>query len=470
MTTSSPMLALAPGTTTVPGTGANTGPDLLPRHPPPRLAAHRRRSRCSSPTAACAATSTSPAPAARGRWIPAASPSCLPTAPGTTAPPPGSTSPGSAATATRSATWHGPPRKTGCANHSSPPAPGSSSPTTSAAPSTNLSASASWTPACRSFRSCKAGRSPTTCAAPTCYERRGINLTAEPLVGLGSVCRRQATAEVHTLITALRERGITRLHGFGFKIAGPYPVAATCWPPPTRWPGPSPPAATPRCPAARPGTSTAPTAPATPTSGTTQYAPRSPSQRSHPARPVQHRRRCRPDDHLRRLRAIVAMGCRYCASPGPVTATSAGSITSGRPPDAPTRPPARRPADHRSAHRRTPALGLHPRHARPGDLQSVRQPPHRGLPVLRRDLPPRRLPAHPLRPHRRQRRPRNRRHPPGRVRHLHRPLVRPVHTRAIRHHTCTDRARCTCRPEPCHARRDATTCEHGQPTGLLRPS
>jgi hypothetical protein len=52
------------------------------------------------------------------------------------------------------------------------------------------------------------------------YEHAGINLAAEPLVGLGSVCRRQATGQVHALITVLHERGITRLHGFGFKIAG----------------------------------------------------------------------------------------------------------------------------------------------------------------------------------------------------------------------------------------------------------
>jgi len=52
------------------------------------------------------------------------------------------------------------------------------------------------------------------------YEHAGINLAAEPLVGLGSVCRRQATGQIHTLISVLHERGITRLHGFGFKIAG----------------------------------------------------------------------------------------------------------------------------------------------------------------------------------------------------------------------------------------------------------
>jgi hypothetical protein len=38
-----------------------------------------------------------------------------------------------------------------------------------------------------------------------------------------------------------------------------------------------------------------------------------------------------------------------------------------------------------------------------------------------------------------------------------------VHTRTVTKHTCTNRKRCDCRPQPCHARRDAPTCEHGQP-------
>ncbi|WP_431883813.1 replication initiator [Micromonospora gifhornensis] len=38
-----------------------------------------------------------------------------------------------------------------------------------------------------------------------------------------------------------------------------------------------------------------------------------------------------------------------------------------------------------------------------------------------------------------------------------------VHTRTIKRHTCTNRRRCDCRAEPCHARRDAGLCEHGQP-------
>jgi hypothetical protein len=52
------------------------------------------------------------------------------------------------------------------------------------------------------------------------YAAAGIDLAAEPLVGLGSVCRRQATAEARQIITALHARGITRLHGFGVKILG----------------------------------------------------------------------------------------------------------------------------------------------------------------------------------------------------------------------------------------------------------
>jgi hypothetical protein len=52
------------------------------------------------------------------------------------------------------------------------------------------------------------------------YAAAVIDLTAEPLVGLGSVCRRQATGEAQQIITALHQRGITRLHGFGVKILG----------------------------------------------------------------------------------------------------------------------------------------------------------------------------------------------------------------------------------------------------------
>ena len=47
------------------------------------------------------------------------------------------------------------------------------------------------------------------------------------------------------------------------------------------------------------------------------------------------------------------------------------------------------------------------------------------------------------------------------------PSFGPVHTRPVRQHTCTDRTRCTCRPGPCHPRRDAVTCDHGRPAACF---
>lgn len=51
------------------------------------------------------------------------------------------------------------------------------------------------------------------------YTRAGIDLTREPVVGLGSVCRRQATSEAVAIVTTLAGYGL-RLHGFGFKTLG----------------------------------------------------------------------------------------------------------------------------------------------------------------------------------------------------------------------------------------------------------
>jgi hypothetical protein len=48
----------------------------------------------------------------------------------------------------------------------------------------------------------------------------GVDLTTAPLVGVGSVCRRQSTAEVADILTALHRAGVTRLHGFGVKTQG----------------------------------------------------------------------------------------------------------------------------------------------------------------------------------------------------------------------------------------------------------
>lgn len=51
------------------------------------------------------------------------------------------------------------------------------------------------------------------------YQRAGIDLTTEPVVGVGSVCRRQATAEIAALIATLAADGLA-LHGFGVKADG----------------------------------------------------------------------------------------------------------------------------------------------------------------------------------------------------------------------------------------------------------
>ena len=47
-----------------------------------------------------------------------------------------------------------------------------------------------------------------------------VDLTTLPLVGVGSVCRRQATGEAGRILDALHSMGLHRLHGFGFKILG----------------------------------------------------------------------------------------------------------------------------------------------------------------------------------------------------------------------------------------------------------
>jgi hypothetical protein len=42
------------------------------------------------------------------------------------------------------------------------------------------------------------------------------------------------------------------------------------------------------------------------------------------------------------------------------------------------------------------------------------------------------------------------------------PSFGPVHSRPVRQHTCADRSRCICRPQPCRARRDPGRCPHGR--------
>lgn len=51
------------------------------------------------------------------------------------------------------------------------------------------------------------------------YAARGICLESLPLVGVGSICRRQGTREAVDILAALAGEGL-RLHGFGFKQKG----------------------------------------------------------------------------------------------------------------------------------------------------------------------------------------------------------------------------------------------------------
>lgn len=51
------------------------------------------------------------------------------------------------------------------------------------------------------------------------YYNSGVPLETLPLVGLGSVCRRQATIEVAEIVRTIHDYGI-HLHGFGIKLRG----------------------------------------------------------------------------------------------------------------------------------------------------------------------------------------------------------------------------------------------------------
>jgi hypothetical protein len=51
------------------------------------------------------------------------------------------------------------------------------------------------------------------------YRAAGIDLHAVPVVGVGSICRRQATREVVEILAALSRLGL-ELHAFGLKTAG----------------------------------------------------------------------------------------------------------------------------------------------------------------------------------------------------------------------------------------------------------
>ena len=51
------------------------------------------------------------------------------------------------------------------------------------------------------------------------FESSGVDLRAEPVVGLGSVCRRQNTDDIERIVTCFYAKDL-RLHGFGVKTLG----------------------------------------------------------------------------------------------------------------------------------------------------------------------------------------------------------------------------------------------------------
>jgi hypothetical protein len=106
-----------------------------------------------------------------------------------------------------------------------------------------------------------------------------------------------------------------------------------------------------------------------------------------------------------------------------------------------------------------------------GDLQAVRQPPRHRLPVLRRNLPAGRLPGDPVGPGRGQGHPQTVTAHPAVFATFTAPSFGLVHTRVIRTHACADRSHRTCLALPCHARRGAALCPHGQPLACaMRPA
>ncbi|MEO3869570.1 hypothetical protein ABGB18_12125 [Nonomuraea sp. B12E4] len=52
------------------------------------------------------------------------------------------------------------------------------------------------------------------------YADAGVDLRTLPLVGLGSVCRRQHTGEIAEIVATLADRGLRNTHGFGVKADG----------------------------------------------------------------------------------------------------------------------------------------------------------------------------------------------------------------------------------------------------------
>lgn len=51
------------------------------------------------------------------------------------------------------------------------------------------------------------------------YDKAGIDLYSMPIVGVGSICRRQHTSEAEMILNTLASFGL-RIHAFGFKLLG----------------------------------------------------------------------------------------------------------------------------------------------------------------------------------------------------------------------------------------------------------
>ncbi len=51
------------------------------------------------------------------------------------------------------------------------------------------------------------------------YDKAGVDLRREKIVGVGTVCRRQGTAEAEEIMRRFHKHGL-KLHGFGFKTQG----------------------------------------------------------------------------------------------------------------------------------------------------------------------------------------------------------------------------------------------------------
>jgi len=52
------------------------------------------------------------------------------------------------------------------------------------------------------------------------YAAAGVSLADAPIVGVGTVCRRQSHKEAGEILHTIRAAGVSRLHGFGFKVLG----------------------------------------------------------------------------------------------------------------------------------------------------------------------------------------------------------------------------------------------------------